>query len=915
MKYIKSVLFAGLTAAVLFGASAMPQHASAQTTASLQAQITALLAQVQALQAQLAARTGGGSSVTSTTSGEVRLPPFCHTFNVNLRIGDQGSEVAALQNALLHEGIGISNSEISAKSFGESTAEAVSLFQEKYRADILAPAGLAVGNGYVGAFTRAKLNALYGVCGISTGTVKVFSPNGGEVLVENSKLVDSLSSVDSNQNIFEIKWSGAPDSFTDVYGNGKDPARIAAYLEQRTGSQFTTIGRIVPEGYGSIMWIVGQVSNTNCLMNNDNATLYANHCYHSRRLVSPGSYYVKIVDTQTGVMDWSDAPFTITDSNQNSVTVFSPNGGESWQFGTKQGITYTAPADAAYVSIYAQREYSCPPGAACPLYYPAPQLISSPNNTGIFTWVVGKALSGDQSVDLPPGSYRIRVDAGKGRMDESDKPFTITIGNQSSLTVLSPNGGETFFRSQDNLIRWSGGSYPVQVGIVTSRFPEDDTVVGWINTGANADGSLYWDGQHVGPLDYQTSGQSWVINPGQYKVIVVSRSSTGNYCFNGRGECLYDVSDAPFTLSANPIDLDIPPLVVLSPNRGETYHIGDTLTIHWTPGQPGISQIYLVSATRNYSNNIMATAPNTSGVWSLQIPENFPPDSYWVDIYRLDGAQGFADRSDIPFTIAAAQSTPFTFTYPSANAALLTGQAYTATWRGGSTNMESYQALLVGGPSNVTLSLGVAVASQHSFRFTVPSTAPAGSGYRLSFRGPAFFEETSGFSIVRPSGSVTPISQITSGGAFIHNLYKTFYLRDPSDTDSFFRTRLDAFNSGEPVANIYHEFLGDGEFSQKQGSISNRDYVRLMYRTVLYRDADDSGVDFWVTDLDSGRKNKDDMLNAFLVSGEFVDGILPKLNALRPTPTFGAASQTNGQLANILDSARSILDGLQAWFQ
>jgi hypothetical protein len=49
----------------------------------------------------------------------------------------------------------------------------------------------------------------------------------------------------------------------------------------------------------------------------------------------------------------------------------------------------------------------------------------------------------------------------------------------------------------------------------------------------------------------------------------------------------------------------------------------------------------------------MATAPNTSGYWSLQIPLNFPADSYIAKIYKYDGAQGFADSSDAPFSIVA----------------------------------------------------------------------------------------------------------------------------------------------------------------------------------------------------------------------------------------------------------------------
>ncbi len=148
-----------LAAAAIVSAAVLvlPGVSSAQVdTASLQAQIAALLAQIQVLQAQLGQTQGGGGTTTQ----------WCHTFNANLGIGSYGSEVQALIIALNKSGLvpsafDTANSQI---GYDETVASYVTAFQEKYRSEILTPAGLSAGTGYVGTKTRAKLNSLYG-CG------------------------------------------------------------------------------------------------------------------------------------------------------------------------------------------------------------------------------------------------------------------------------------------------------------------------------------------------------------------------------------------------------------------------------------------------------------------------------------------------------------------------------------------------------------------------------------------------------------------------------------------------------------------------------------------------------------------------------------------------------------------------------
>jgi ABC-type transport system substrate-binding protein len=80
-------------------------------------------------------------------------------FKSNLQVGSQSSEVQELQKCLAKDPAVYPEAETTGY-FGEKTKLAVIRFQEKYKEDILTPAGLTEGTGRVLASTRAKLNEL-----------------------------------------------------------------------------------------------------------------------------------------------------------------------------------------------------------------------------------------------------------------------------------------------------------------------------------------------------------------------------------------------------------------------------------------------------------------------------------------------------------------------------------------------------------------------------------------------------------------------------------------------------------------------------------------------------------------------------------------------------------------------------------
>jgi CSLREA domain-containing protein len=151
------------------------------------------------------------------------------------------------------------------------------------------------------------------------------------------------------------------------------------------------------------------------------------------------------------VSDLSNAEFTISQSSA-FITVAVPNGGENWQINTSQTIRWTSSGITGSVNIELSRD-----GGATFV-----TLFANTPNDGSESWTVTGLASSNclvkiSSVDDPSIS------------DLSDAAFTISNPPGASITVLVPNGGESWRIGTVQTIRWTSNGVTGNVNIELSR--------------------------------------------------------------------------------------------------------------------------------------------------------------------------------------------------------------------------------------------------------------------------------------------------------------------------------------------------------------------------------------------------------------------------------------------------------------
>jgi len=148
----------------------------------------------------------------------------------------------------------------------------------------------------------------------------------------------------------------------------------------------------------------------------------------------------------------------------------------------------------------------------------------------------------------------------------------------------------------------------------------------------------------------------------------------------------------------------------------------------------------------------------------------------------------------------------------------------------------------------------------------------------------------------------------------VARLYQAYFLRIPNTEglDYWVDQKLSGAKDTDAISN---NFANTAEFKSRYGSLSNSQFVELIYQNVMGRPPAASGLAFWTQELDAGRKTRGSVMTNFSESGEYKAKTLNEVRVmfffyglLRRAPAQGGFDYWVGRF-DAGDSAEALIDG------
>ena len=239
-----------------------------------------------------------------------------------------------------------------------------------------------------------------------------------------------------------------------------------------------------------------------------------------------------------------------------------------------------------------------------------------PANMSSYTWMPPTTL-------VPGNIYRVKISSlsNVSGFDFSDNNFEISTG---SITVVSPNGGETWYKGATYQILW------------TDNLCSDVRIELWKSGAFHSVIAAYTPSN--GSYTWSIPNATTLIPGNDYKVKILRFMNSSTY------STVYDFSDNDFTISGGYF------ITVTSPNGGEVWLKGTTRIITWQDNIPWNVRIELWKGGV-YNSLITASTPSTgSCYWA--IPATIASgNDYKVKIMAVATNANLYDFSDNNFYI------------------------------------------------------------------------------------------------------------------------------------------------------------------------------------------------------------------------------------------------------------------------
>lgn len=216
------------------------------------------------------------------------------------------------------------------------------------------------------------------------------------------------------------------------------------------------------------------------------------------------------------------------------------------------------------------------------------------------------------------------------------------------ITVVSPNGGENLIVGKKHKILWTSSGFGKDEDFIVSY--KKDT------------GSTF----NV-PISQAKGGKfEWTvpstISPGSYKIKVTAGSNI----------TVTDWSDFSFNISA-PLSNSKSLIKVISPDGGERYNAGDTVSVRWEAPNAGANDTFYIGYSKLFGVSELPLGVTTGSAYEWKIPDNFESGRYKIYV-RFADKQAVSDYSDHWFTVDSKAPSAKTGNNSSASPISIVGQ-------------------------------------------------------------------------------------------------------------------------------------------------------------------------------------------------------------------------------------------------